>query len=91
MVLCWLNYTYLRCHYLDRIYFVWGSSYCTLNRLLFCMRVYTLLLRERENVYMCAANQVLNYCAFCTSASHYVCDACVLLPPWPILNYTSHG
>lgn len=51
MVLCWLNYTYLRCHYLDRIYFVWGSSYCTLNRLLFCMRVYTLLLRER--MYIC--------------------------------------
>jgi hypothetical protein len=85
MVLVLLNYTYLRCHYLDRIYFVWGSSYCTLNRLLFCMRIRSLLCvcereRERLYMYMCAANQALNYCAFCTSASHYVLHVCYFRP-----------
>ena len=69
-----------------------GSSYCTLNRLLFCMRTLSAVcvcVREivyTYVIYMCAANQVLNYCAFCTSASHYMCYACVLLPPRPILN-----
>jgi hypothetical protein len=86
-----LNYTYLRCHYLDRIYFVWALLIALSIASCFACVRFLLCVCEREIVYtyviyMCAANQVLNYCAFCTSASHYMCYACVLLPPRPILN-----
>jgi hypothetical protein len=88
-----LNYTYLRCHYLDRIYFVWALLIALSIASCFACVRFLLCVCERERdcihvcyIYVCSESSIKLLRILHERVALYMCYACVLLPPRPILN-----